>query len=178
MKMSSRNVLYKTSGKILGPAYNYVSSLDKSLQESEINDLPFRDKVKGTKYQCILGAKKKYHVYLNEEKFHRYIVLHHEEEGTTYPFLTIEINTTKDCVKIIPVMRELQLEEIKIKWEISDIEIKLDILCETADKIVSDMGKYNVFTSDCQTFCNDLLIKLGLIEKPFPTLFGPDVSQK
>ena len=176
--MLSRNEFYKTSGKILGPTYNYVSSPDKSLQESEINDCSFSVKVKETKYQCISGAKMKYHVYLSEEKFHRYIVLHHVDEGTTYPFLTIEITTTKDCVKIIRVMRELQLEEIKIKWEIPDNDIKLDILCETADKIVSDMGKYNLFTSDCQTFCNDLLIKLDLIKEPFPTLFGPDVSQK
>lgn len=177
--MSSTHGFYKTVGKILGPTYNYASSSRRNLQEHENDDAPFLDKVKRSKYECISGSKKKYRVYLNKDKYHHwFIILHLEEEGTTYPFLTIEINTVKDCVKLIPVMKELPQEAINTKWEVFKIEIKLDTLCKIADDIVAEMGKYNLFTNDCQTFCNDLLLDLKLIKKPFATPFGPDKSKR
>lgn len=176
--MSSSYEFYKTAGKILGPTYNYASSSCRTLQENENDDAPFSVKVKRSQYRCISGSKKRYHVYLNKDNFHWYIILHHEDEGTTYPFLTIEITTTKYCVKLIPVMRELPQEDINTKWEVFDIEIKLDTLCEIADKIVVEMGEYNLFTNDCQTFCNDLLLDLKLIDVPFSTSFGPDKSKR
>ena len=176
--MSSSHGFYKTAGKILGPTYNYVSSPCRNLQECENDDAAFSVKVKRSQYRCISGSKKMYRVYLNKDERHWYIILHHEEEGSTYPFLTIEIVTTKKCVKIIPVMKELQLTEINTEWKIFDIEIKLDTLCEIADKVVAEMGKYNLFTNDCQIFCNDLLLDLHLIDKPFSTSFGPNKSKR
>ena len=174
--MSSSYGFYKTTGKILGPTSNLISLSSKSFQKFENEDAFFSVKVKRSEYRCISGAKKKYQVYLNKDNFHWYIILHHEEEGTTYPFLTVEI-TADDSAKIYPVMRELQLDRINTEWKIIEIEIILDNLCETADEIVSEMGKYNLFTKDCQTFCNHLLLGLKLIDKPFPTSFGPDLCQ-
>ena len=116
-------------------------------------------------------------MYLNKDDFHWRIILHNEEEGTTYLFLTIEISTTKDFDKIIPVMNVLEKVKVNTKWIISEIEIKLDTLCEIADKIVTKMGDYNVLTSNCQIFCNNLLLKLELIDKPFSTSVGPDISK-
>ena len=176
--MSSSHGFYKTAGKILGPPLNTVSSSCRNLQQYENDDAAFSVKVKRSKYECISGSKKMYRVYLNKDIFHWNIILHHEEEGSTYPFLTIEIYTTKEYGKIIPVMKELQQNEINTEWEIFDIEIKLDTLCEIADKVVAKMGEYNLFTNDCQIFCNDLLLDLHLIDKPFSTSFGPDISKQ
>ena len=179
--MSLNYGFYKTTGKSLGSTYKVASSPCQFSKESEVDDATFSVKVKQTGYQHISGAKKIYRVYLNKESYiHWYIILHHEEEGTTYPFLTIEISSSgKDCVKIIPVMKILKQEEVNNEWKLpDDIEIKLDTLCEIADKIVTEMGDYNVLTSNCQHFCNNLLLTLRVIDKPFSTTAGPDVSKK
>ena len=126
---------------------------------SENDDAPFSDKVKRSPYKYILGVRRKYRVYLNKDSYHWYIMLHHEEEGSTYPFLTIEINTD-NCVKIIPVMKELQREEVNTNHENFDIEITLNTICQTADKVVAEMKEYNLITSNCQLFCKKLLEKL------------------
>ena len=175
--MSFSHGFYNTAGKNLGSTYKVISSPCQFSDESEIDDAPFSVKIKRSDYRCISGAKKTYHVYLNKDNFHWYIILHNEDEGTTYPFLTIEINTTKNCDKIIPVMNTLQPEKINKKWKISDIEIKLDTLCEIADSIVTEMGEYNVLTSNCQMFCNNLLLKLKLIDEPFTTSAGPEITK-
>ena len=177
--MSLSYGFYETAGKNLGSTYKVAASPCQFSKESEVDDATFSVKVKRTGYQCISGAKKIYCVYLNKESYiHWYIILHHEAEGTTYPFLTIEISSSgKDCVNITPKMNILEQEKINTKWKLSDIEIKLDTLCEIADKIVTEMGDYNVLTSNCQHFCNNLLLKLGVIDKPFSTSVGPDISK-
>ena len=48
-------------------------------------------------------------------------------------------------------------------------------LCETAEAIRVGMGKFNLFTNNCQHFCNNVLEKLGL--PTTPTTVGPTTTK-
>ena len=43
-----------------------------------------------------------------------------------------------------------------------------------ADKVVDDMGRYSLFSNNCQHFCNNLLSRLGL--ETFPPTVGPETT--
>ena len=47
-------------------------------------------------------------------------------------------------------------------------------LCKTAEKIRLEMGTYNLFSRNCQHFCNNFLSAYGFTTKP--TTIGPEIS--
>jgi hypothetical protein len=40
-----------------------------------------------------------------------------------------------------------------------------------------DMATYHLVSNNCQDFCNKLLLKMKIIEKPFPTTFHMDSTK-
>jgi hypothetical protein len=49
-------------------------------------------------------------------------------------------------------------------------------LCQIADKVVEEMKSYNLVTSNCQHFCNNLLRKIG--KKTYPMTVGCMTKEK
>ena len=50
-------------------------------------------------------------------------------------------------------------------------------LCCLADEVVTDMATYHLVSNDCQDFCNKLLMKMKVINTPFPTTFHMDTTK-
>ena len=59
--------------------------------------------------------------------------------------------------------------------KVGTVEKTLNELCATAEEIRLE-GKYNIFTNNCQDFCNKVLRKLGL--PPEPSTFKPQLQIK
>lgn len=98
-------------------------------------------------------------------------------KGATMPYLSIEI-TTSNLKDLIPTMRTFSNEDIKTRFskhmDEKSWKGKLGTLCNKADSVIKEMEEYNLLTSNCQHFCNNLLKKLGL--DVFPTTVGPKTT--
>lgn len=103
------------------------------------------------------------------------------------PYLTLEISTTDLC-DLIPILRSVACENNEnSKPQVEDplsatcitdagtYKGTLYDLCRLADKVVQEMKKYNLVTSNCQHFCNNLLRKIGM--KMYPTTIGRMTSE-
>ena len=96
---------------------------------------------------------------------------------STLPYITMEINTA-DMEDLVPTVRNGTEDEVSevcdeansIVTDLDAYEGRLQDLCEIADGIVEGMRGYNLVSSNCQHFCNNLLRKLG--RKPFSTTVG------
>ena len=58
-----------------------------------IKGCSFRKAINKTQYQPICDTVKPYEVFLYCQGYHWYLVLHCTEEGTNYPYITLEIST-------------------------------------------------------------------------------------
>lgn len=78
------------------------------------------------------------------------------------PYLSIEINTDDSMKEMIPTMRQFKKlpTAAKFKGSITDRSIKE--LCKMADMVRSEMGSYNITSSNCQNFCNEVLKRMNL----------------
>lgn len=104
------------------------------------------------------------------------------------PYLTIEISTTDLC-NLIPTVRSTSkgtdsensaphVEDSHMATCITDVGTykgSLHDLCTLADKVVEDMKSYNLVTSNCQHFCNNLLRKIR--KKTYPMTIGCMASE-
>ena len=96
---------------------------------------------------------------------------------STLPYITMEINTA-DMEDLVPTVRNGTEDEVSevcdeansIVTDLDAYEGRLQDLCEIADGVVEGMRGYNLVSSNCQHFCNNLLRKLG--RKPFSTTVG------
>ena len=68
---------------------------------------------------------------------------------------------------LIRVTRDFESYDVNQVSDLGTYEGALYYLCELADGVVEEMESYNLFSSNCQTFCNKLLKKIGKTE--FPT---------
>lgn len=88
------------------------------------------------------------------------------------PYLTLEIRTD-DLKHLIPWQ---DTHPISTLTSISSTYVgpyvgTLHSLCQMADDVVTEMQNYDLLTSNCQTFCNKLLKKMGIQE--YPTTYQP-----
>ena len=96
---------------------------------------------------------------------HWYLLL--RPKGTsTLPYISMEV-TTSDMSDLIRVTRNFESYDVNQVSDLGTYEGTLYYLCELADRVVEEMESYNLFSSNCQTFCNKLLKKIG--KKEFPT---------
>lgn len=103
-------------------------------------------------------------------------------------YLTLEISTT-DLHDLIPILRSVvsennyenfapEVEDPSLATCITDTGTykgTLHDLCQLADKVVEEMRNYNLVTSNCQHFCNNLLRKIG--KKTYPMTIGRMASE-
>lgn len=85
---------------------------------------------------------------------HWYLLV--RQEGL--PYFTLEI-TTSDMKDLIPRTRWFESCDEDAS-DVGPYEGSLFGLCGLADKVVDEMGTYNLMNSNCQHFCNRLLKKL------------------
>ena len=98
-------------------------------------------------------------------------------QGSKFSYITLEITTT-DMTDLVKTTRSVD-EECSDIWSRQHEKVgiykgSLKSLCEQADQVVSEMQVYNLFTSNCQHFCNNLLKKIGL--KTYPPTIGPETT--
>lgn len=101
------------------------------------------------------------------------------------PYLTIEITTSTDLCDIIPTIHraednaesenQLDLPSVTILTDVGTYKGTLHRLYQVADEVVEDMKKYNLITSNCQHFCNNVLRKIG--KKTYSTTVGPKATE-
>ena len=96
---------------------------------------------------------------------HWYLLL--RPKGTsTLPYISMEV-TTSNMSNLIPVTRNFESYDVNQVSDLGTYEGTLYYLCELADKVVEEMESYDLFSSNCQTFCNNLLKRMG--KREFPT---------
>lgn len=77
------------------------------------------------------------------------------------PYLSIDLTTDDDWEHFIPTMSQFsELPTSATSKGFVDISIK--DLCEMADTIRSKMGRFDLTSRNCQTFCNELLKEMNL----------------
>ena len=92
-------------------------------------------------------------------------------------YITLEI-TTNDMTDLVKTTRSVD-DECSDIWskrheKVGIYKGSLKSLCEKADQVVIEMKVYNLLTSNCQHFCNNLLKKIGL--NTCTTTIGPDTT--
>lgn len=118
--------------------------------------MSFFQRIPSVIYANELDTKKWYDVYVSCSLKHW--VLSVRERGTSLPFTTFEI--TKDAGhNLVAIMNNKCASNFIYKGTVLKSMYEL---CDIADGVRCGMGKYNVFTNNCQDFCNNCLKVLGL----------------
>ena len=129
----------------------------------------FVDMVKETPYEDVLTVNTTYEVYIIKNiQLHRLLLV--KMKDSSYPWITFEVNTPNltDLTTVMQVTEDLPWYSGKV----GDYEGSLHSICEIADSVVERMGNYRLFSNNCQHFCNNLLLELGL-ETYYDTTVGP-----
>lgn len=133
-------------------------------------------------YGRYVDSKCKYEVWAAATKLHWFLMIKGEQPDQ--PFVTIEIKSEKGH-DVTPTIRKVIIVNAlddslpkpeKVGYYETDKTL-LD-LCAHADDVVRGMmveGGYNLVTRNCQHFCNELLVRLGL-KKYQPTV--PESASK
>ena len=118
-------------------------------------------------YGLLINVRTTYEVKLvHRESAHWYFLV--RTKDSTLPYISIEIRTT-DLSDLVPFTCEIHSLNADTSSDIGEYEGSLLSLCELADRVVRDMGSYDLLTSNCQTFCNELLKRMGKPEFPTST---------
>ena len=128
----------------------------------------FVDMVKETPYEDVLAVNTTYEVYIIKNvQLHRLILV--KMKDSSYPWITFEVNTPNltDLTTVMQMTEDLPWYSSKV----DDYEGNLLSICEIADGVVERMGNYRLFSNNCQHFCNNLLLELGL--ETYDTTVGP-----
>ena len=110
-----------------------------------------------------------YEVYLGVFKIYRHWVLFFKPVGyrlNHLPILSIEISTDYKLSDVIPVMKTHEKLPTEARNCKGSANKSLRELCSIGDDVIFTMKKYALTTSNCQTFCNDVLKKLDLEQEP------------
>lgn len=127
---------------------------------------PFVDMVKETPYKDVLTVNATYEVCIIKN-IHRLLLV--KMKDSSYPWITFEVNTP-NLTDLTTVMQETE-DLPQISEEVGDYEGNLLSICEIADSVVKRMKNYRLFSNNCQHFCNNLLLELGL--ETYETTVGP-----
>ena len=127
----------------------------------------------GRRYLCLwfrkpLDTPGRYDVYLitngGNTSLHWTLLVRMRGLRINLPYLSIEINTDVGMKEMIPIMRQFEelptIANAKLKGSVTDRSIKE--LCNMADTVRSEMGSYDITSSNCQDFCNKVLKRMNL----------------
>ena len=101
---------------------------------------------------------------VHREGLHWYLLV--KTRDSTLPYFSLEIRTTNlsDLVRFTCNIDTLSAD---VSLDVGIYEGTLLSLCQLVDRVVKQMENYDLLTSNCQTFCNELLKKMEKDE--FPT---------
>lgn len=181
--VASLHAAGSSSGAIINSLSH--SSLQSGMQSSNNNvlyvGLPFEEMVKRTHYAPVVRVSTRYEIKLvhgTTGQLHWRLLV--KMKDSDMPFITFEI-TTSNMYDIIPAMMEIPetspgcFSAFKsTPTDVGTFQGTLTDLCQMADAVVRAMESYNLLTSNCQHFCNNLLQRLGL--RTFPTTIGPETT--
>ena len=129
-------------------------------RRASIHKMSFLQLIHNTIYANELGTEKWYEVYVSCSFKHWFLLV--KEGGTSSPFITFEI--TKDAGhNVAAIMRNniCTLPPTNFIFK-GTVWKSMYELCSIADGVRCEMGKYDLFTNNCQDFCNKYLKVLGL----------------
>ena len=110
-------------------------------------------------YGHLMKVKSVYEVKLvHLESPHWYLLV--KTKDSTMPYISLEIRTT-DLSDLVQFTREIDSLNAGVSSDVGIYEGTLLSLCELADRVVKEMGSYDLLTCNCQTFCNKLLKMMG-----------------
>ena len=113
------------------------------------------------KVKCVYEIK-----LVHLESPHWYLLVRTKDSMLSY--ISLEIRTT-DMSDLVQFTREIDSPSPGVLSDVGIYEGTLLYLCELADRVVKEMGSYDLLTCNCQTFCNQLLKKMGKSEYPTST---------
>ena len=129
--------------------------------------------VKGSDYKHFICAPSSYEVRIvHPASGHWFLLV--KMKDSELPYLTFEI-TTSSGSDLLQTTRAIG-DDTEPSEEVGVYDGDLKSLCQMADEVVKEMVEYNVFTSNCQQFVNNLLQKMGL--STYPPTIGPETSSK
>ena len=120
-------------------------------------------------YGHLMKVETVYEVKLvHREGCHWYLLL--KTKDSTLPYISLEIRTT-NLSDLVQFTRNIDTVSAEVSSNVGVYEGTLLSLCQLADRVVKEMDSYDLVCSNCQTFCNELLKKMGKEEFPTSTDF-------
>ena len=166
MAVATSSILFGGSS-LLGIVSSSASSSVYSQFGGRLVGEPFVDMVKETPYKDVLTVNATHEVYIMKAQLHRLLLV--KMKDSSYPWITFEVSTP-NLIDLMTVMQKTE-DLPQISEEVGDYEGNLLSICEIADSVVKRMKNYRLFSNNCQHFCNNLLLELGL--DTFETTVGP-----
>eukprot|EP00731_Ephydatia_muelleri_P003631 Em0001g3631a len=109
-----------------------------------------------------LDIRGPYNVCLDNTSYHWILLFKPMDRRLNWlPILSIEITTDDEHKSIIPVMKKYKELPTPVCYK-GSVEISMCELCAIGDRVLSKMESYELTTRNCQTFCNAILVELGL----------------
>lgn len=102
------------------------------------------------------------------EGYHWYLLV--RPKDSKLPYVSLEIRTI-NMSDLVPCMYDIEAISSDVSSDVGFYEGTLLSLCKLADRVVREMGSYGLLASNCQTFCNELLKKMGKPKFPTTTEF-------
>ena len=165
MAVATSSILFGGSS-LLGIVGSSASSVYTQFGGRLVGE-PFVDMVKETPYKDVLTVNATHEVYIMKEHLHRLLLV--KMKDSSYPWITFEVSTP-NWTDLMTVMQKSE-DLPQISEEVGDYEGNLLSICEIADSVVKRMKNYRLFSNNCQHFCNNLLLELGL--DTYETTVGP-----
>lgn len=137
----------------------------------------FKNMIKQSQYKPMAGVSTTIKIYLYRKNFHWSLGAKIVMEGAEFDFyVTIEL-TTSNTSDLISCMREIECKSDYGQGMeyVGEYKGTLNGLCTAADDVVKVMGQYRLFSSNCQHFCNNLLLRIGL-KHDYRTTIGPETT--
>ena len=155
----------------IGSSNNYSSIKSPTGASQLITGKAFVDMVRETPYKDVLAVNTTYEVYIiKKAQLHRLLLV--KMKHSSYSWITFEVNTP-NMTDLTTVMQETE----SLPWNSERVDTYKGTLlniCKIADGVVERMEHYRLFSSNCQHFCNNLLLELGL--DTYATTVGPQTT--
>ena len=134
--------------------------------------MKFSEMIAFSPYERTKNIDTTYKVYIDKKNNHWILLLRIKD--STLPYFSLEASSPNlsslwhEMFLFDPYTGEATL--------CGEITLKLVDILLVADLIVTEMKMYNLFTSNCQHFCNNFLHHYGF--ETFPPTFGKEVTAK
>ena len=118
-------------------------------------------------YGNIIEVKCTYEMKLvHGEGVHWYLLV--RPKDSKLPYISLEIRT-RNMSDLVPCIYVIEAISSDVSSDVGFYKETLTNLCKLADRVVREMGSYDLLASNCQTFCNELLKKMGKPDFPMST---------